>query len=144
MNKLFGILGVLGLVAVGMPSSASAGGAVGALLDPTASAIACTAEVTACESNGFGSAASLGIGRSNYLGFDLSNLIVGQTYLAANNDVGLESCEGVLTSFVIAADGGANFTVPVSSAAEFVSICREDGGVLVPVLTGQMARLNGR
>ena len=50
----------------------------------------------------------------------------------------------MLTSFVIDPDGGKNFTVPVDAVGEFVSICREDGGVLVPVLTGQMGRLNGR
>ena len=142
MRNFLAMVGVAGLVMAGTSSNALA--AFGALLDPTASAIACTAEVTECESNGFGAATSLKIARTTYIGFDLSNLIPGQTYLAANNDVGFESCAGVLTSFVVGADGGANFSTPVSAAAEFVSICREDAGVLVPVLTGQMGRLNGR
>lgn len=146
MRKYLAAIGIAGLTAVAMPASVFAGGAEGALLDPTADAIACTAELAVpnCESNGYGAAATLRIGRANYLGFDLSNLITGQTYLAANNDVGLESCAGVLTSFVTGPAGGANFSVPVDSAAEFVSICREADGVLLPVLTGQMAKMNGR
>lgn len=142
MKQLIAAFGLFSLVAVGTPSNALA--AFGALLDPTASAIACTVDVTVCESNGFGAATSLKIARTTYIGVDLSNLIVGQTYLAANNDVGLESCAGVLTSFVIASDGGANFTVAVAAVGEFVSICREEDGVLVPVLTGQMGRLTGK
>lgn len=147
MRKFLAAIGIVGLAAVAMPASVdAAGGAFGALLDPTADAIACTAELTVpnCESSGYGAAATLSIGRANYIGFDLTNLVTGQTYMAANNDVGLESCAGVLTSFVTGPAGGANFTVPVDSAAEFVSICREVDGVLLPILTGQMARLNGR
>lgn len=142
MKKLIAAFGLFSLVAVGTPSNALA--AYGALLDPTSSAIACTVDVTVCESNGFGAATRLKIARTTYIGIDLSNLIVGQTYLAANNDVGFESCAGVLTSFVIDADGGKNFSVPVAAVGEFVSICREEAGVLVPVLTGQMGRLTGK
>jgi hypothetical protein len=147
MRKYFVAIGIASLAAAAMPASVNAaGGARGALLDPTVDAIACTAELAVpnCESQGYGAAATLSIGRANYIGFNLTNLIAGQTYLAANNDVGLESCAGVLTTFAPTADGSVDFTVPVSAAAEFVSICREAEGVLVPVLTGQMARLNGR
>lgn len=144
MRRFLASMGIAGLLAFGMASDAAAqGGAYGALLDPTTSAIDC-AVTTPCESDGYGSAATLKIGRANYLGFDLSNLIAGQTYIAANNDVGLGSCAGMLTSFVTGPAGGANFSWSVDSAADFVSICREADGMLLPILTGQMARLNGR
>lgn len=147
MRDLLSYMGLAGLLVVLAANPAAAqGGAYGALLDPTAEAIQCTAELTVpnCESDGYGSAATLRIGRANYIGFDLSNLIAGQTYLAAYNNVGLESCAGVLTSFMAGPAGGANFTVPVDYAADFVSICREADGMLLPILTGQMGRLNGR
>jgi hypothetical protein len=147
MRYVLGIAAALGLAIAGASSTALAkGGAEGAILLPTLDAITCTAELTVpnCESDGYGSAATLRIGRQNYMGFDVTNLIAGQTYLAANNDVGLESCAGVLTSFVPGPAGAQNFTVPVDSAAGFVSICREVDGMLVPVLTGEMGRLNGR
>ena len=147
MRKFIAAIGIAGLAAAAMPASGhAAGGATGAVLLPTLDATPCTADLTVpnCESDGYGAAATLKIGRANYLGFDLSNLLAGQTYLAANNDVGLESCAGVLTSFVTGPAGGQNFSVPVASAADFVSICREVDGVLVPILTGQMGRLNGR
>ena len=147
MSKILAIFGVLGLVAVGLPSNAAAkGGAEGATLLPTLDATPCTVEVTVpnCESDGFGAAATLKIGRANYLGIDVSNLITGQTYLVANNDVGLESCAGVLGSFSTGPAGGQTATFPVASAAGFVSICREVDAVLVPVLTGEMGPLNGR
>lgn len=147
MRQLITIFGVLGLVAAGLPSDATAaGGAQGATLLPTLDATPCTAEVTVpnCESDSFGAAATLKIGRANYLGIDVSNLIAGQTYLTANNDVGLESCAGVLGSFSTGPAGGQTATFPVASAAGFVSICRETDGVLVPVLTGEMGPLNGR
>jgi hypothetical protein len=147
MSKVLAIFGVLGLVAVGLPSNAAAkGGAQGATLLPTLDATPCTVEVTVpnCESDGFGAAATLKIGRANYLGVDVSNLITGQIYMVANNDVGLESCAGVLGSFTTGPAGGQTATFPVSSAAGFVSVCREVDAVLVPVLTGQMGPLNGR
>jgi hypothetical protein len=147
MRKVIAIFGVLGLVAVGLSSNAAAkGGAEGAVLLPTLDAIACTAELTVpnCESDGYGAAATLKIGRANYLGVDVTNLVAGQTYLAANNDVGLESCAGVVGSFTAGPDGRQTATFPVGSAAGFVSVCREVDGVLVPVLTGQMGKLNGR
>lgn len=146
MKNYIAIFGVLGLAASALPSTAMAGGAEGATLLPTLDAIACTAEVTIpnCESDGYGAAATLKIGRANYLGIDVTNLLGSQVYMVANNDVGLESCAGVLDTFTTTAAGDRNVTFPVSSAAGFVSICREDGGVLVPVLTGQMGRLNGK
>lgn len=147
MRHMFSVIATVGFILAGTSAGALAqGGAEGATLDPTLNAIACTAELTVpnCESDGYGAAATLRIGRQNYLGFDLSNLITGQTYFAANNDVGLESCAGVLTSFVTGPAGGQNFSVPVDSAAGFVSICREVDGVLIPILTGEMGRLNGR
>ena len=145
MKSYIAIFGVLGLAAV-MPSTATAGGAEGAVLLPTLDAIACTAEVTApnCESDGYGAASTLKIGRANYLGVDVTDLLAGQVYMVANNDAGLESCAGVVGSFSTGPAGGQTATFPVSSAAGFVSICREADGVLVPVLTGQMGRLSGR
>lgn len=146
MKKHIAIFGVLGLASAALSSNAIAGGAEGATLLPTLDAIPCTAEVTApdCESDGYGSAATLKIGRANYLGVDVTNLLAGQVYLAANNDVGLESCAGVLGTFTTGPAGGQTATFPVSSAAGFVSVCREVEGVLVPVLTGEMGRLNGK
>jgi hypothetical protein len=147
MRKFIVAIGVAVLTAAVMPASVSAkGGAQGATLLPTLDAITCTAELTVpnCESDGFGAAATLKIGRANYLGIDVSNLITGQTYLVANNDVGLESCAGVLGSFSTGPAGGQTATFPVDSAAGFVSICREVDAVLVPVLTGEMGPLNGR
>jgi hypothetical protein len=146
MKNYIAIFGVLGLAASALPSTAMAGGAEGATLLPTLDAIACTAEVTVpnCESDGYGAAVTLKIGRANYLGIDVTNLLGSQVYMVANNDVGLESCAGVLDTFTTTAAGDRNVTFPVSSAAGFVSICRESDGVLVPVLTGQMGRLNGK
>jgi len=147
MKQLFAVFGVLGLITVGMPSDAKAGGgAYGATLLPTTSATTCTADVTIpnCESEGYGSAATLKIGRQNYLGIDVSNLIAGQVYMVANNNDGLESCAGVLDSFTTGPAGGRNYTIPVDTAADFVSICREVEGNLIPILTGQMGRLNGK
>lgn len=146
MRQLFAVFGVLGLVAVAIPSNAAAqGGAQGATLLPTLDAVACTVELTVpnCESDGFGAAATLKIGRANYLGIDVTNLIAGQVYMVANNDLGLESCAGVVGSFSTGPAGGQTATFPVTSAAGFVSICREADGVLLPILTGQMGRLNG-
>lgn len=147
MHKFLASISVVGLLALGMPSTAIAqGGAFGAILLPTMDATPCTAELTVpnCESDGFGAAVTLKIGRANFLGVDVSNLIAGQVYMAANNDVGLESCTGVVGSFTTGPAGGQTATFPVTSAAEFVSICREADGVLLPILTGQMGRLNGR
>ena len=147
MRKFIAATVVAGLTAAAMPASVEAkGGAQGATLLPTLEATLCTAELTVpnCESDGFGAAATLKIGRANYLGLDVTNLITGQTYLAANNDVGLESCVGVVGSFSTGPAGGQTATFPVGSAAEFVTICREVDAVLVPVLTGQMGPLNGR
>jgi hypothetical protein len=150
MKQAFAVFGVLGLIAVGMPSDAkAAGGAYGAVLLPTANATACTAELTIpnCESDGYGSAATLRIGRQNYLGIDVSNLIAGQVYMVAYNNEGTESCAGMpeLGSFKTGPAGGRNFTVPVDTAADYVSICRQlEDGSFVAILTGQMTRLNGK
>lgn len=147
MKKTLRGFALLGLVSVAAPGAAlAAGGAEGAVLLPTLNAVACTADVTApnCESDGYGSAATLKIGRANYLGIDVTGLIAGQVYLAANNDAGLENCSGVLGSFTTGPAGGQTATFPVSTAAGFVSICREADGVLVPVLTGEMTRLSGK
>lgn len=146
MKKYIAIFGVIGLAVAVQPSGAIAGGAEGAILLPTLEAASCTGEITApnCESDGYGSAATLKIGRANYLGIDVTNLLAGQVYMVANNDAGLESCAGVLGSFSTGPAGGQTATFPVSSAAGFVSICRESEGALVPVLTGEMGRLSGR
>jgi hypothetical protein len=146
MKNYIAILGVIGLAAAALPSSAVAGGAEGAILLPTLDAAPCSVDVAPpnCESEGYGAAATLKIGRANHLGIDVTDLQASQVYLAANNDDGLESCAGVVGSFTTTAAGERNVTFPVSSAAGFVSICRETEGVLVPVLTGEMGRLNGR
>lgn len=146
MKKYLAVIGILGLAAAGMPSSASAGGAEGATLLPTTQADPCTADISApnCESDGYGSAATLKIGRQNYLGVDVTNLYANQLYMVANNDIGLSSCDGVLGSFTTGPAGGQTATLPVTTAAGYVSVCREVGGVLVPILTGQMTRLNGK
>lgn len=146
MKKILSIFSIIGFVTIGMSSVAAAqGGASGATLLPTMDALACTVDLTVpnCESDGFGSAATLKIGRANYLGVDVSNLITFQVYMVANNDVGTADCSGVLGSFTTGPAGGQTATFPVTSAAGFVSVCREVDSVLVPILTGQMGKLNG-
>lgn len=142
MRKIIIALGITGLAAAAVPSSAMAGGALAAALSPTGNAISCdTAD--ACESNGAGASATLKIKGINNMSFNVQGLLANHSYSAS---VGAAGCGNVVGSVDTAANGAANVVHPLASSpslGDAVEICRSTDAGLVPVLSGTLSRLNG-
>lgn len=158
MKRFFAALGFTGLIAVSMPSTAMAGGALATELLPTANAIDCGV-YTPCESDGFGAVATLKVMGTHNMGFVMQGMLPLSTYSACHNPAGGEGCEIIVATFNTQGDGTADFVVPVLTApnlGDTVVIHRQvssedpldpGGAVLVafvPVYSGTLARLNGR
>lgn len=143
MRKYILALGITGLTAAAIPSSAMAGGALAAALAPTDNAISCDVAAE-CESNGAGAAATLKIKGGNNMSFNVEGLLSNQSYSAS---VGSAGCGNVVATFGTGAGGAANVVQALSFAPELgdvVEICRAADGGLAPVLSGALARLNGK
>lgn len=143
MRKYILTLGITGLAAAAISSSAMAGGALVAALAPTGNAISCDT-ATACESNGSGASATLKIKGVNNMSFNLDGLLANQTYKASVASAG---CGNVVAIFDTAANGAANVVQPLESVPaldDVVEICRETEAGLVPILSGQLGRMNGK
>jgi hypothetical protein len=142
MRKYILTLGIAGLAAA-ISSSAMAGGALVAALAPTGNAISCDT-ATACESNGSGASATLKIKGVNNMSFNLDGLLANQTYTASVASAG---CGNEVTSFDTADNGAANVVQPLESVPaldDVVEICRVTEVGLVPILSGQLGRMNGK
>lgn len=143
MRHFLMAMAILGTVAAGMPSGASAQGLVADLV-PTANAIACTADLVPpnCESNASGGAGAVKFRGDNFLNVVVSDLLGGQIYVTSNNGVSLDSCEGIVSTFTTLADGSASFTAALpGTPADFVVICRETGTGLVPIMNGALGKV---
>lgn len=148
MKKYFAALGVTGLIAVAMPSTAMAGGAMATELLPTADAIDC-AVATPCESDGFGAVATLKVMGNNNMGFVMQGVLPLSTYSASHDLDGIGGCDDldIIFTFNTQADGTADFVVPLLTTPDIgdvVEICRATDAGFVPVYSGSLGRMNGR
>jgi len=143
-NYLAGLT-ITGLIAVAMPSTAMAGGALVAELLPTLDAIDC-AVFDPCESNGSGSTATLKVKGVNNMSFIMDGMLPSQTYSAS---LAAQGCANVIATFTSTASGSANYTagnlVVDPQLGDLVEICRQDGfGNWYVIYNGTLGRLNGR
>lgn len=143
MRKLFAALGVTGLIAVAMPSTAMAAGALATQLLPTANAIDCAVEAP-CESNGSGASATLKVRGINNISFVMTGMLPNQTY---HGSVSAEGCGNIVGTFNSLADGSITTTAALLSSPDIgdvVEVCRQDEfGIFSPIYSGALARLNG-
>lgn len=143
MRKYLAAMGVAGLIAVAAPSSALAGGAMATTLLPTADATDCTV-TTPCESNGSGASATLKVRGANSISFLMNGMLPNRTY---HGSVAGEGCTNIVTTFNSLFDGSASVVVTLLFAPDLgdaVEVCRQDEfGVMVPIYSGTLARLNG-
>lgn len=147
MKNYFIAMAAAGLIALAVPGAAVAGGALGTTMFPTANAIDC-AVASPCESDGFGSAATLKVQRTNNMSFVLEGLLPLSTYSASHDTDGIGGCADIIFTFNTLADGTANFTVALltdPNLGDVVEICRQDEfGIFLPIYSGTLSRLNGR
>lgn len=144
MRRYLASLSIVGLIVVAMPSTATAGGALAAVLLPTIDAIDC-AVYDPCESNGSGSTATLKIRGINNMSFIMEGMLPNTTYSAS---LAAEGCANIVATFGSTATGTANHTQALTVApdlGDLVEICRQDEfGVFWPVYSGTLGRLNGQ
>lgn len=141
MRRFLTALSVLGMVG-GISGGAMAAGNMVADLVPTSNAIACGADLAApnCESDGSGGASVSKLRGQNYLNTIVSGLLASQPYSIANNATGLD-CSGVVGGFTTAADGSGSAIPTIGDAADYVAICREQDGILLPIMSGVFGKL---
>lgn len=143
MRKFVAAMSLTGLIAVAMPSTAMAAGALATQLLPTANAIDCAVEAP-CESNGSGASATLKVRGANSISFLMNGMLPNQTY---HGSVAGEGCNNIVTTFNSLFDGSASVVVTLLFAPDLgdaVEICRQDEfGVFSPIYSGALTRLNG-
>jgi len=147
MRKYLAGLTITGLIAVAMPSTAMAGGALAGELFPTLDAIDCSV-FDPCESNGSGSTATLKIKGVNNMSFIMDGMLPGTMYHVTLNGGGACGMADEVAMFSSTASGTVNITENLAVAPELgdlVEVCRVDDALgAIVIYNGTLGRLNGR